>query len=188
ITGQTAGNWVVEEALADVRAKVHEGVPIAQPLIDNPIFPPMVSQMVKIGEETGELEKMLSKIADFYEDEVDSAIQSLTSTAEQRAATRACPRTPSPCEPNSSGSFRMAAAPMIGVASRKANRAASSFESPIRRPPPIVAPEREKPGISASACAAPTLNAPRQATRRATRTSGSPVSCTGARRRSSSAP
>jgi type IV pilus assembly protein PilC len=82
ITGQTAGNWVVEEALSDVRLKVGEGVPIAQPLVDNPIFPPMVSQMVKIGEETGELEKMLGKIADFYEDEVDAAISSLTSIVE----------------------------------------------------------------------------------------------------------
>src|SRR3954453_22794014 len=82
ITGQTAGNWVIESALADVRAQVHQGVPIAQPLIDNEIFPPMVSQMVKIGEETGELEKMLSKIADFYEDEVDAAIQTLTSIIE----------------------------------------------------------------------------------------------------------
>jgi type IV pilus assembly protein PilC len=82
ITGTTSGNWIVEEALADVRARVHEGVPIAQPLLENPIFPPMVSQMVKIGEETGELEKMLGKIADFYEDEVDSAIQTLTSIIE----------------------------------------------------------------------------------------------------------
>jgi type IV pilus assembly protein PilC len=82
ITGQTAGNWVVEEALTDVRVRVHEGVPIATPLIENPIFPPMVSQMVKIGEETGELEKMLGKIADFYEDEVDASIQSLTSIIE----------------------------------------------------------------------------------------------------------
>jgi len=82
ITGQTAGNWVIENALAGVRARVHEGVPIAQPLIENEIFPPMVSQMVKIGEETGELEKMLGKIADFYEDEVDAAIQSLTSIVE----------------------------------------------------------------------------------------------------------
>src|SRR6266516_2628712 len=82
ITGQTAGNWVVEEALAGVRQKVHQGIPIAQPLIENPVFPPMVSQMVKIGEETGELEKMLSKIADFYEDEVDSAISTLTSIIE----------------------------------------------------------------------------------------------------------
>ena len=82
ITGQTAGNWVIEDALAGVRARVHEGVPIAQPLVENDVFPPMVAQMVKIGEETGELEKMLSKIADFYEDEVDAAIQSLTSIIE----------------------------------------------------------------------------------------------------------
>jgi type IV pilus assembly protein PilC len=57
-------------------------VPIAQPLLENEIFPPMVAQMVKIGEETGELEKMLSKIADFYEDEVDASVQSLTSIVE----------------------------------------------------------------------------------------------------------
>ena len=82
ITGQTAGNWVIEEALAGVRARVHEGVPIAQPLLENAIFPPMVSQMVKVGEETGELEKMLGKIADFYEDEVDASIASLTSIIE----------------------------------------------------------------------------------------------------------
>jgi type IV pilus assembly protein PilC len=82
ITGQTAGNWVVEDALAGVREKVHQGVPIAQPLIESPVFPPMVSQMVKIGEETGELEKMLGKIADFYEDEVDAAVQSLTAIIE----------------------------------------------------------------------------------------------------------
>ena len=65
-----------------MRAKVGEGVPIAQPLLENDIFPPMVSQMVKIGEETGELEKMLSKIADFYEDEVEASVASLTSIIE----------------------------------------------------------------------------------------------------------
>jgi type IV pilus assembly protein PilC len=82
ISGQTAGNWVVESALADVRAKVHQGIPIAEPLIEDPVFPPLVSQMVKVGEETGELEKMLDKIADFYEDEVDASIQALTSIVE----------------------------------------------------------------------------------------------------------
>jgi type IV pilus assembly protein PilC len=82
ITGNTSGNWVIEQALLDVRTKVQEGIPIAQPLLENPAFPPMVSQMIKIGEETGELEKMLGKIADFYEDEVDSSIQSLTSIIE----------------------------------------------------------------------------------------------------------
>ncbi|HEX4518157.1 MAG TPA: type II secretion system F family protein [Gaiellaceae bacterium] len=82
ITGNTSGNWVVEQALNEVRMKVHEGIPIAQPLIENPVFPPMVSQMIKIGEETGELEKMLGKIADFYEDEVETSINALTSIIE----------------------------------------------------------------------------------------------------------
>jgi type IV pilus assembly protein PilC len=82
ITGATAGNWVIEEALTKVRLRVHEGVPIAQPLMENPVFPPMVSHMVGIGEETGELERMLGKIADFYEDEVDTAIAALTSIIE----------------------------------------------------------------------------------------------------------
>jgi type IV pilus assembly protein PilC len=82
ITGTTAGNWVVEHSLTEVRVKVQAGVPIAQPLADDPVFPPMVSHMVRIGEETGELEKMLGKVADFYEDEVDTAIASLTSIIE----------------------------------------------------------------------------------------------------------
>jgi type IV pilus assembly protein PilC len=82
ITGQTAGNWIVEEALADVRNKVQEGVPIAQPLAENPVFPPMVAHMIRIGEETGELEKMLGKVADFYEEEVDASISALTSIIE----------------------------------------------------------------------------------------------------------
>jgi type IV pilus assembly protein PilC len=82
IAANTAGNAVIEAALFEVRYRVEEGVPIAQPLLDNPVFPPMVSQMVKIGEETGELDKMLSKVADFYEDEVDAAVGALTSIIE----------------------------------------------------------------------------------------------------------
>jgi type IV pilus assembly protein PilC len=82
ITGATAGNYVVERSLADIRTRVHEGVPISQPLQEDPVFPPMVGQMVKIGEETGELDGMLGKIADFYEDEVDTSIKSLTSIIE----------------------------------------------------------------------------------------------------------
>jgi len=82
ITGATSGNWVVEQSLVDIRTRVHEGVPISQPLQEDPVFPPMVGQMVKIGEETGELDGMLGKVADFYEDEVDSSIQSLTSIIE----------------------------------------------------------------------------------------------------------
>jgi type IV pilus assembly protein PilC len=82
ITAQTSGNWVVENETANVRTRVQEGAQIATPLIESDIFPPMVSQMVKIGEETGELEKMLGKVADFYEDEVDAAIAAITSIIE----------------------------------------------------------------------------------------------------------
>ncbi len=82
ITGQAAGNWVVESALENVRERVHNGEGISKPLLDNEVFPPMVAQMMKIGEESGELQKMLDKIADFYEDEVDAAISSLTSLIE----------------------------------------------------------------------------------------------------------
>ena len=82
ITSQTAGNWVVEDETMRMRTRVQEGATIAAPLVDSAVFPPMVSQMVKIGEETGELEKMLGKVADFYEDEVDAAITALTSIIE----------------------------------------------------------------------------------------------------------
>jgi type IV pilus assembly protein PilC len=82
ITAATSGNYVVEQSLLEVREKVHEGIPISQPLSEDPAFPAMVGHMVKVGEETGELDKMLSKVADFYEDEVDTAIQTLTSIIE----------------------------------------------------------------------------------------------------------
>jgi type IV pilus assembly protein PilC len=82
ITGSTSGNSLIEDAVATVRERVHQGIPIAVPLTENALFPPMVSHMVRVGEETGELEKMLGKIADFYEDEVDSSIATLTSIIE----------------------------------------------------------------------------------------------------------
>jgi type IV pilus assembly protein PilC len=82
ITGTTSGNTLIEDATEVVKERVHQGVPIAVPLSEIAIFPPMVSQMVRVGEETGELEKMLGKIADFYEDEVDSSIATLTSIIE----------------------------------------------------------------------------------------------------------
>ena len=82
ITGNTSGNSLIEDAVEDVKERVHQGVPIAVPLSENALFPPMVAHMVRVGEETGELEKMLGKIADFYEDEVDSSIANLTSIIE----------------------------------------------------------------------------------------------------------
>jgi type IV pilus assembly protein PilC len=82
VTGQTAGNTVVDRAMADVIESVKSGGSIAAPLKDAPIFPPMVAQMIAIGEETGNLDTMLSKVADFYEDEVAAAIKALTSILE----------------------------------------------------------------------------------------------------------
>jgi type IV pilus assembly protein PilC len=82
VTGQTAGNAVVDRAMAAVIESVKSGGSIAAPLKDAPIFPPMVAQMIAIGEETGNLDTMLSKVADFYEDEVAAAIKALTSILE----------------------------------------------------------------------------------------------------------
>ena len=82
ITGQTAGNTVVENAMEEVRENIKSGESIARPLERVPVFPPMVTQMIAIGEETGALDTMLHKIADFYEDEVDTAVKSLTSIIE----------------------------------------------------------------------------------------------------------
>ena len=82
ITGKTSGNIVIEEAMVNVRESVRNGETIARPLSRVPVFPPMVTNMIAIGEETGALDSMLHKIADFYEDEVDAAIKSLTSIIE----------------------------------------------------------------------------------------------------------
>jgi type IV pilus assembly protein PilC len=82
VTGQTAGNAVVDKAMAAVIESVKSGGSIAAPLKEAPIFPPMVAQMIAIGEETGNLDTMLSKVADFYEDEVAAAIKALTSILE----------------------------------------------------------------------------------------------------------
>ena len=82
ITGSTSGQQPHRGRDQEVRDRVQQGSPIAQPLSETAIFPPMVAHMVRVGEETGELEKMLTKVADFYEDEVDASIQSLTSIIE----------------------------------------------------------------------------------------------------------
>ena len=82
IVGKTSGNKVVEHAIENVRLNVREGESIAGPLARSKLFPPMVTRMVSVGEQTGELEKMLSKIADFYDEQVDAAVSSLTSMME----------------------------------------------------------------------------------------------------------
>ena len=82
LTGETAGNIVVEQAMADVYASVKRGGSLAAPIESNPIFPPMVGHMVAVGEETGQLEHMMTKIADFYEAEVDAKVKALTALIE----------------------------------------------------------------------------------------------------------
>jgi type IV pilus assembly protein PilC len=82
LTGETAGNVVLEKAMDDVYASAKRGGSLARPIEGNPIFPPMVGHMVSVGEETGQLEHMLAKVADFYETEVDAKIKALTSLIE----------------------------------------------------------------------------------------------------------
>jgi type IV pilus assembly protein PilC len=82
ITGKTAGNIVVERAMEDVIVSVKSGGTIADPLRKAPVFPAMVPHMIGVGEETGALDTMLSKIAEFYEDEVSAAVKALTSIME----------------------------------------------------------------------------------------------------------
>ena len=82
ITGETTGNMVVTRALDKVRAGVKEGETIARPLSQAAVFPPMVTQMIAIGEETGALDVMLNKVSDFYDSEVNAAVESLTSIIE----------------------------------------------------------------------------------------------------------
>lgn len=82
ITSKTAGNHVVEQAMANVIESVKAGGTIAEPLKASPVFPGMVAHMVSVGEETGALDTMLTKIADFYEDQVAAAVKSLTSILE----------------------------------------------------------------------------------------------------------
>lgn len=82
IVGKTSGNKVIEEAISNARTAVRDGEPIADPLSRSKVFPTIVCRMIGVGEQTGQLEKMLSKIADFYDEQVDAAVSGLTSLIE----------------------------------------------------------------------------------------------------------
>ena len=82
IVARTAGNKVVEAGILYARSRISEGKDLATPLMETGLMPPMVVQMIAVGEQTGALDAMLQKIADFYEDEVDSSIANLTSIIE----------------------------------------------------------------------------------------------------------
>ena len=78
----TVSNDIISDAILEARARIREGDKIGEPLARSRLFPPMVVQMITIGEESGSLDPMLSKVADFYEDEVDAALSSLTAAIE----------------------------------------------------------------------------------------------------------
>ncbi|MFH1202630.1 MAG: type II secretion system F family protein [Candidatus Omnitrophota bacterium] len=82
IVAKTSGNKIVEEAIQNARSSIKEGEPISGPLSRSGVFPPMVVRMISVGEQTGELEKMLSKISDFYDEQIDAAVSGLTSMIE----------------------------------------------------------------------------------------------------------
>jgi len=82
ITAKTSGNAVVERALFQVRKSLEEGKSLTEPLKDSAVFPGMVTQMISVGEQTGAMDAMLQKIADFYEDEVDAAVKDLLTALE----------------------------------------------------------------------------------------------------------
>lgn len=82
IVQRTAGNVVIEAAVAKTRASIQQGESITKPLVESGVFPPMVTRMIQVGEKTGSLESMLTKIADFYEDQVNTMVAGLTSLIE----------------------------------------------------------------------------------------------------------
>ena len=82
ITAKTSGNKVIEYAIMDVRKGVVGGKTLAEPITKAKVFPPMVTHMIAVGESTGALDAMLSKIADFYDDEVDAVVSNLTAMME----------------------------------------------------------------------------------------------------------
>jgi type IV pilus assembly protein PilC len=82
IVSKTAGNLIIEEAIMRARTSIAEGRTIAEPLGEEGVFPPMVIHMIAVGEATGAVDAMMIKIADFYDDEVDSAVDAFTASLE----------------------------------------------------------------------------------------------------------
>jgi type IV pilus assembly protein PilC len=82
IVAKSSGNKVVEKAIIKARGSISQGKTISEPLAESGVFPPMVTQMIQVGEASGELDTMLNKIADFYDDDVDAAVATLTSMME----------------------------------------------------------------------------------------------------------
>jgi type IV pilus assembly protein PilC len=82
VVGETTGNEVINIAMKDVQSAVRDGQPMSSALRHHKVFPEMVTQMIEVGEESGQISQMLDKVADFYDREVDSAAESLTASIE----------------------------------------------------------------------------------------------------------
>jgi type IV pilus assembly protein PilC len=82
VVGETTGNEVIHAAMKDVQGAVRDGLPMSTALRNHKVFPEMVTQMIEVGEESGQISQMLDKVADFYDREVDSAAESLTASIE----------------------------------------------------------------------------------------------------------
>jgi len=82
VTATSSGNWVIEKAVLKSWEAIREGLPISQPLEDEPVFPPMMTRMIAVGEEMGDTDGMLTKIVDFYESAVDASVKALTTIIE----------------------------------------------------------------------------------------------------------
>ncbi len=82
VVARTSGNRVIEKGLLDARERVSRGELLSEVLRDNPVFPPLVVEMISAGEKTGALDEMLEKVADFFEEEVDAAVEALTTMLE----------------------------------------------------------------------------------------------------------
>ena len=82
IVGKTIGNKLLEKVVDEVKTTVREGESLTTPLVKSGVFPPMVTRMISVGEKTGQMEKMLLKISEFYDDQVDAAVDGLTSIIE----------------------------------------------------------------------------------------------------------
>ena len=82
VVGDTTGNAVISEAMQEVKDAVRQGQTMSGPLLSHPFFPPMVTQMIEVGEESGQISQMLDKVADFYDREVDQAAEALTAAIE----------------------------------------------------------------------------------------------------------
>ena len=155
LTGQTSGSAPVEQAMDEVYASVKSGGTLAHPIEEAAVFPPMVGHMVSVGEESGQLEAMLTKVADFYEAEVDTKVKALTSLIEPAMIVdrrrhgrlhrdRDVPAALQPLRQDPVSGHQAAAPRSAGRIDRGPSRKGSTSGFAIRPRPPVAAPHKSR--------------------------------------------